>query len=137
MTEKNTVPVSSRRGSSGTRLVAAIEQYLAAHSADKFSLPEISEALHINGNYLLRVYKARTGHTLLWYHNAVRCEIAKDMLEKTECSIAEISSAVGYVSPAHFSHQFKKMTGVAPSDWRSLPSDSLPAEYLIDPPHLL
>ena len=38
MTEKNTVPASSGRGSSGTRLVAAVEQYLAAHSADKFSL---------------------------------------------------------------------------------------------------
>lgn len=120
MTEKNTVPASSGRGSSGTRLVAAVEAYIAAHSADKFSLPEISEALHINGSYLLRVYKARTGHTLLWYHTQVRCEKARGLLEESDLNISEIGEAVGFVSSSHFSHVFKKTTGMTPSDYRLL-----------------
>ncbi len=78
----------------------------------------IASALFVNGNYLARVFKRETGHTLLWYHNAIRCEKAKHLLDETDLSVSEVGASVGYVSSAHFSHLFKKMTGVAPSDWR-------------------
>ena len=45
-------------------------------------------------------------------------------------SVSEIGSSVGYVSSAHFSHLFKKMTGVAPSDWRRPEADQ--SKDLID-----
>ena len=119
------------RTTAGKRLAIQAACYIHEHSGQKFSLPEIAGALYVNGSYLARVFRQETGRTLLWYHNAVRCEKAKKMLMETECSIAEISSAVGYVSPAHFSHQFKKLTGIPPSSWRlahtnpSSPDDSV------------
>ena len=94
---------------------------IEAHSADKFSLQALSDALFVNGSYLLRVFKANTGHTLLWYHNAVRCEKAKRLLSESDLSVSEIGAAVGFVSSAHFTHLFKKMTGSAPSAWRAHP----------------
>jgi len=112
------------RITAGKRLAMQAARYLREHSEQKFSLSEIANALFVNGNYLARAFKHETGHTLLWYHNAVRCEKAKRMLTETNLSVAEIGTAVGYVSPAHFSHQFKKMTGVSPSDWRIKPSES-------------
>lgn len=102
----------------GKRLALQAANYIWEHSEQKFSLSEIAGMLYVNSNYLARVFKRETGHTLLWYHNVVRCEKARELLKETNLSIAEIGSAVGYVSPAHFSHQFKKMTGVSPSDWR-------------------
>ena len=102
----------------GERLALQAAHYIREHSEQKFSLSEIAGLLYVNSNYLARVFKRETGHTLLWYHNVVRCEKARELLKETNLSIAEIGSAVGYVSPAHFSHQFKKMTGVSPSDWR-------------------
>ena len=84
----------------------------------------ISSSTTINGNYLARVFKRETGHTLLWYHNAVRCEKAKRLLLETDLSVSEVGAAVGYVSSAHFSHLFKKMTGHAPSDWRGPAGES-------------
>ena len=109
----------------GNRLVSAAEDYLARHSTEKFSLQEIASALYINGSYLLRVYKAHTGHTLLWYHSHLRCEKAKELLTESDLSISEIGEAVGFVSSAHFSHVFKKQTGMTPSAWR-LSSGILP-----------
>ena len=106
------------QATAGERLALQATQYIRDHSEQKFSLSEIAGILYVNSNYLARVFKHETGHTLLWYHNAVRCENAKKMLTETTLSVAEIGSAVGYISPAHFSHQFKKMTGVSPSDWR-------------------
>lgn len=116
---------SSRAAYAGGRLVSAAENYLALHSADKFSLQEIANALYINGSYLLRVYKAHTGHTLLWYHSHLRCEQAKELLTESDMSISEIGEKVGFVSSAHFSHIFKKLTGMTPSAWR-LTAGNLP-----------
>ena len=102
----------------GEKLAQQAAGYIREHSEQKFSLSGIAGALFVNSSYLARVFRRETGHTLLWYHNWVRCEKAKRMLEETTLSVAEIGAAVGYVSPAHFSHQFKKATGAAPSDWR-------------------
>ena len=119
MNEGGMKPASSFHAAyTGNRLVSAAENYLALHSAEKFSLQEIANALYINGSYLLRVYKAHTGHTLLWYHSHLRCEKAKGLLTESDLSISEIGEKVGFVSSAHFSHVFKKMTGVTPSAYR-------------------
>ncbi len=116
----------------GKRLALQAAHYIREHSEQKFSLSEIAGTLYVNGNYLARVFKHETGHTLLWYHNAIRCENAKELLKETNLSVAEIGSAVGYVSPAHFSHQFKKMTGVSPSDWRINTHKMMPPENPVD-----
>ena len=113
----------STRITAGKRLARQAGYFIREHSDQKFSLAGIAAALFVNGNYLARVFKRETGRTLLWYHNAVRCEKAKQLLAETDLSVSEAGAAVGYVSSAHFSHLFKKMTGVAPSDWRE-PADN-------------
>lgn len=115
------------RNTAGKRLARQAGYYIREHSEQKFSLAGIAGALFVNANYLARVFRRETGHTLLWYHNAVRCERAKALLTGTEMPVSEVSAAVGYVSSAHFSHIFKKMTGTAPSDWRG-PDMELPKE---------
>lgn len=102
----------------GDRLAEAAKRYIEAHSAERFSLQAVSEALFVNGSHLLRSFKASTGQTLLEYHNRVRCEKAKRLLEDDGKSISQVSEAVGFVSAAHFSHVFKRMTGCTPTEYR-------------------
>ena len=115
----------SSRTTAGKRLARQAAYFIREHSEQKFSLSGIAGALFVNGNYLARVFRRETGRTLLWYHNAIRCEKAMQLLAETELSVSEVAASVGYISSAHFSHLFKKMTGVAPSDWRDLPADSM------------
>ena len=65
----------SHKGSSAA-LADAARLYIETHSTDKFSLQAVADALFVNGSYLLRAFKAYTGHTLLWYHNYIHCEKA-------------------------------------------------------------
>ncbi len=118
------------RITAGKRLAQQAGYYIREHSEQKFSLSEVAGALYVNSNYLARVFRRETGHTLLWYHNAVRCEKAKRLLAETDLLVSEIGAAVGYVSSAHFSHLFKKMTGCAPSNWRE--KDAEPSKEPID-----
>lgn len=102
----------------GKSLAEQAAEYIRANSEKKFSLSEIAGELYINGNYLARLFKKETGHTLLWYHNAVRCEKGAQLLRETEESVSGIGERLGYVSTAHFSHVFKKMKGCSPSRYR-------------------
>ena len=102
----------------GQTLTQAAKAYVEAHSEEKFTLQAVADALFVNGSYLLRVFKANTGHTLLWYHNHIRCERAKELLRLRDRSISQVGEQVGFVSSAHFSHVFKKMTGMTPTDYR-------------------
>ena len=100
-------------------LVEAARQYIEAHSTEKFSLAALSGALYINGSYLLRTFKEATGCTLLWYHNHIRCEKAKELLMRSDLSVSQAGEQTGFASSSHFSHVFKKMEGMTPSEFRS------------------
>ena len=113
--EKQAAP---RKRCSGELLTQTAKDYIEAHSAEKFSLQNMSEALYVNGSYLLRIFRAHTGITLLSYHNAVRCEKAKALLRKGGVSISKVGTLVGFASSSHFSHIFKKVTGLTPTEYR-------------------
>ena len=104
---------------SGEQLVQAAKAYIERHSREKFSLQAVADALYVNKCYLLRQFRARTGGTLLKYHNQVRCEQAKQMLAEPALSISEVGEAVGFVSSAHFAHVFKKTVGMTPTEYRN------------------
>lgn len=108
------------RNDGGEQLVRAAKAYITAHSTEKFSLQAVADALYVNKCYLLRQFRARTGGTLLGYHNRVRCEQAKQMLADTAFSITEVGEAVGFVSSSHFAHVFKKTVGVTPTEYRDV-----------------
>jgi len=110
--------ITPPKGNAGQALTLAAREYVEAHSAEKFSLQVIADTLYVNGSYLLRVFKANTGHTLLWYHNHVRCERAKALLALNDRSISEVGEEVGFVSSAHFSSVFRRMTGMTPTEYR-------------------
>ena len=90
--ERRKSRVASTAGNAGQVLTHMAREYVQAHSEEKFSLQAIADALFVNGSYLLRVFKANTGHTLLWYHNHTRCENAKRLL-LSDRSISQVGEA--------------------------------------------
>lgn len=92
--------------------------YLQAHYLEKFSLDQVADALFINKNYLARVFKETTGHTLLWYHNSLRCEAAKRLLQEDGDSLATVAYKTGFASASHFSRIFKHFVGCTPTEYR-------------------
>ena len=116
---ENELKANGRKRSGSTEHVTEAQEYIEKHYKEKFSLNRIAGSLYVNGSYLLRLFKANTGHTLLWYHHHVRCEKAGEILADGRFSISEAGEAVGFASSSHFTHIFKKMTGKTPSEYRN------------------
>lgn len=80
----------------------------------------ISDALHHDYTYLSNLFSEVEGTTIEKYFIAQRIEKAKELLVYDELSISEISDRLGYSSVAYLSSQFKKITGLTPSFYKSL-----------------
>ncbi len=119
----------------GKDLAQAAQVYMEAHSAEKFSLREMADALYVNGSYLLRTFKRYTGTTPLAWHHAIRCRKARELLENTDAGVSEIGEVVGFVSSSHFSRVFKSMTGCTPTEYRRARQGGTPPEDPDERPH--
>lgn len=80
----------------------------------------ISEKLNHNYTYLANVFSETTGVTIEHYILLHKIERAKELIIYDELNLSEIAYKLHYSSVAHLSNQFKKITGLTPSFFKSL-----------------
>lgn len=76
----------------------------------------LSEEMHYEYNYLSNLFSSVEGITLEQYIIRQKIEKAKELLFYDELNLSEIADRLGYSSVAHLSGQFKKITGLTPSE---------------------
>ena len=76
----------------------------------------LSDEVHYEYNYLSNLFSSVEGITLEQYIIRQKIEKAKELLFYDELTLSEISNQLGYSSVAHLSAQFKKVTGLTPSE---------------------
>lgn len=85
----------------------------------KFNWSDIlSDRLHYDYNYLSNLFSSVEGITLEQYIIRQKIEKVKELLLYDELTLSEIAHKLGYSSVAHLSGQFKKITGLTPSDMK-------------------
>ncbi len=80
----------------------------------------IADKLHYDYTYLSNLFSEVEGTTIEKYFIAQRIEKVKELLVYNELSLSEISDRLGYSSVAYLSSQFKKITGLTPSYFKTL-----------------
>ena len=76
----------------------------------------LAEEMHYEYNYLSNLFSSVEGITLEQYIIRQKIEKAKELLFYDELNLSEIANRLGYSSVAHLSAQFKKVTGMTPSE---------------------
>ena len=113
------------------KLIADIKISCLSHlnsieNPDKKRLSDhICADINLEYNYLSNLFSAVESMTIEQYFIRLRVERVKELLVYGEESLAEIAFRVGYSSVAHLSAQFKKITGLTPSYFRSLKDQKL------------
>jgi AraC family transcriptional regulator len=80
----------------------------------------LSENLHYDYTYLSSLFSSVEGQTVEKYLIAQKIEKAKELLVYDELTLSEIAYKLGYSSVAHLSNQFKQVTGLTPTHFKSV-----------------
>ena len=105
------------------RLIESIKNKIIerVHHVDsidrKFNWSDIlADELHHDYNSLSSLFSSVEGITIEQYIIRQKIERAKELLFYDELNLSEIALKLGYSSVAHLSSQFKKITGLTPSE---------------------
>lgn len=80
----------------------------------------ISGALPYEYKYLSRLFSSVEGITIEQYIIRQKIEKVKELIIYDELSLSQIAYKLDYSSVAHLSSQFKKVTGMTPSEFKKL-----------------
>ncbi len=80
----------------------------------------LSEKLNHDYTYLSNLFSEVQGTTIAQFIIAHKIERIKELMIYDELNITEIANKMNYSSVAHLSNQFKKMTGLTPSQFKQM-----------------
>lgn len=104
---------------SGNYVVNSACEYINKnYASSSLSLESVAGALSVSSVYLSRAFKKYLNQNFSDYLLHVRMEQAKQLLQSTYLSTAEIAAAVGYDNPAYFRTSFKSYYSVTPKQYR-------------------
>lgn len=102
---------------------ASLYAYFKTGKAKELGIPSVgyfAEKQYLSPNYFGDLVKKETGKSAQEYIQAKVIEVAKSMIFDPDKSVSEVAYELGFKYPQHFSRMFKKETGFAPSEFRSL-----------------
>lgn len=103
----------------GDASILKVQHWLQGTGATDVSLTSMAERAGLEERTFLRRFRAATGLKPTEYCQHLRVGKAREMLEFSNGTIDHIAWTVGYQDPGAFRAIFKKITGLAPSDYRA------------------
>ena len=97
---------------------SALVEYLEDGLDSEITLDTLAELAEMSVGRFIKAFAAEFHTTPHQYLLDRRIDRAKVMLTTTSQTITEISAAVGFVTPNHFSTAFRRRVGVTPSGYR-------------------
>lgn len=96
------------------------KKYIQQNYMIHITLETVANHIGFNSAYFSSLFKEKTGKNFSAYLLEMRIEGAKELLKETNQDVASIAEMVGYSDSKYFSKQFKKVTGLKPSEYRKL-----------------
>ena len=95
-----------------------VYKFLVKNFATSIRLEEVSTLVGLTPTAFCRYFKERTKKTFVEYLNEMRIGYSKKLLLENKMKISTISGEVGLPNLSNFISQFKKVTGMSPSQFQ-------------------
>jgi len=89
-----------------------------------WTLQELAERLCMSRTVFAQKFKKRVGMTSMEYLTRWRMLLAGDRLKRSDESLSEICSSLGYEAESAFGRAFRRVWGCSPREHRRQPSHS-------------
>lgn len=96
-----------------------ILEWIRINIENNLSVSDIAQQFNYNPDYLSRMFKQKTGMSLLKYINTLKITKAKKMLLSSDDSIKEIAYKLGFSDEKYFMKLFKSIENVTPTQFRN------------------
>jgi AraC family transcriptional regulator of arabinose operon len=93
-------------------------RYLVEHPASDLRVADVAASVGISPSRLAARFHEATGAGVIGYQIGLRMARARQLLDGTDASIAEVAREVGYSDPFYFSRRFSRMHGMSPTAFR-------------------
>ncbi|MEO1203268.1 MAG: helix-turn-helix transcriptional regulator [Pseudomonadota bacterium] len=104
-------------GLAGRRL-ARVADLIEAKMGDVVRLSDLAAAADLSPFHFTRAFRRTTGQTPAAYLMQRRIERARDLVERTDLSLAEIAARTGFASQSHMTKRFKQTFATTPGALR-------------------
>jgi AraC family transcriptional regulator len=94
------------------------KEILFARICDPPTADELSQACGVSARHFIRAFRQSTGLTAHQWLMQERALNAKNLLERTDRTLAEASAMCGYANPSHLCRAFQRCFGHSPSTAR-------------------
>ena len=102
------------------RIVFGALAYMNEHYSENLALADVAEKLNITSGYLSTLFSQNMNGGFVETLNKIRIEHACTYLQQDHLKTYEIAYKLGFKDEKYFSRVFKKVTGVAPYEYRKL-----------------
>jgi len=96
----------------------AIDYIHENYTKELISIEMLSDMCNITPEYFRRIFSSFYGISPIKYVNNLKITMAKELLESKMYSVTEAAIKAGYSEMSHFSREFKKSTGISPSEYK-------------------
>ncbi len=100
------------------KMVTQAVNYIEEHYAEDLNLESVAKVVFVSPGYLSTSFKQVLQKNFVDYITEVRVGKAKELLRDFHLKIYEIAVQIGYKDEKYFSQIFKKITGMAPNQYR-------------------
>ncbi|MEM1371999.1 MAG: AraC family transcriptional regulator [Pseudomonadota bacterium] len=108
------------RSHAGDRPIAVQRavDFIEGQYAEPMQLNDIASEAGLSPYHFSRLFRQTMHTSVRTYLSLKRIAAAKELLQQSDTSIAEIAYQVGFGSQSHMTTQFKRLTGRTPGEWR-------------------
>ncbi len=104
-------------GTAAKRLVEQAMRWLELQYAQPISIEQLAKSLGYHRTHLSKMFKDAIGLSPMQFLMQIRLERAKSLL-RSQWSVEQVASSVGFADALYFSKQFRKRFGMSPSEFR-------------------
>jgi AraC-like DNA-binding protein len=90
-------------------------QFIRSHHADKLNVARLAKRAAMSPSHFAHRFRAVARVSPMRYLREVRLDRARARLLESGARVSEVARAVGFESAAHFTREFKRRFGLAPS----------------------
>ncbi len=98
--------------------VHVARRFILEHIQKTIYVEKIAEQVHLNAQYLMRLFKKETGMSILEFITNERIKLAKELLVRTDFAINKVADCVEYGNYSYFTRIFKRYTQLSPKQYR-------------------